>query len=131
MDQICSDYKLEKQRLVSNISTLKYSGRTFKSFKDVIVYVKSLTDEGKQLYAELVKLIKIFLLFPVSSCTAERSFSVLKRVQSYLRSSMGQERLNHCCVIHCYKEMSESVDVIEIMREFINSESRIKVFGNV
>ena len=129
LERICSIYGLEKQQLVSNISTLKYSGKSFKSFKDVIVYVRGLTDEGKRLYAELVRLIKIFLLFPVSSCTAERSFSVLKRVKSYLRSTMGQERLNHCCIINCYKELSESLDVIELMREFVNSERRIKTFG--
>ena len=35
----------------------------------------------------------IISAIPISSCTAERSFSALKRVKTRLRSTMVQERL--------------------------------------
>lgn len=48
---------------------------------------------------EFVKLMKIVLTMPVSTCTAERSFSCLRRLKTYLRSTMTQERLNHLAVL--------------------------------
>ena len=39
---------------------------------------------------------------PVLTCTAERSFSSLRRLKSYLRSTMTQQRLNHIAVISCH-----------------------------
>ena len=40
------------------------------------------------------KLIKLFWTFPVSSCSAECSFSCLRRLKTYMRSTMGQDRLS-------------------------------------
>ena len=37
----------------------------------------------------------MLLVIPVSAVTAERSFSFLRRLKSYLRSTMSQRRLNH------------------------------------
>ena len=46
VEHICSAYCSYQQKMVSNISTLKYSGKTFKSFNLVINYIKGLTSEG-------------------------------------------------------------------------------------
>nr|CAH7756469.1 unnamed protein product [Callosobruchus chinensis] len=43
---------------------------------------------------EIIKLLKIIMTIPVSTCTAERSFSALRRIKTYLRSTMTQQRLN-------------------------------------
>ena len=44
-------------------------------------------------YPLLYKMYAIALAIPVGSCTAERTFSVLKRVKSRLRSTVKQDRL--------------------------------------
>ena len=49
----------------------------------------------RRMLSEVDKLIKLYLTIPVTTATAERTFSALKRVKTYLRSSMTQERLNH------------------------------------
>ena len=46
-------------------------------------------------FDEVIKLMKIALTVPVASATAECSFSALKLVKSYLRSTMKEDRLNH------------------------------------
>lgn len=38
------------------------------------------------MFSEVVKLLKIFLTIPVTTATAERSFSALRRLKTYLRS---------------------------------------------
>jgi hypothetical protein len=40
------------------------------------------------------RVCSILATIPATSCSAERSFSGLRRVKTYLRSTMGQERLS-------------------------------------
>ena len=51
-------------------------------------------------------LIKLYLTVPISNATAERSLSGLRRVKSYLRSTMNQDSLNSL--------VSNSIKVISI-----------------
>ena len=52
---------------------------------------------------EFNKLLKIILIVPVSSCTVERSFSALRRLKTFLRSTMTQNRLNDIALLHVYR----------------------------
>ena len=58
----------------------------------------------KNILTEVHKLLKIYLTIPVTTSSAERSFSALKRIKDYLRNSMTQERLNHCMLLHMHRE---------------------------
>lgn len=44
-------------------------------------------------------LLRLFATPPITSATPERTFLTLKRLKSYLRSTMTQERLNYGLVI--------------------------------
>ena len=46
---------------------------------------------------------------PVSSAQAERTFSTIKRVKNYLRSTMGDERLRDLCLTSVKKGLSYGV----------------------
>lgn len=48
---------------------------------------------------ELFRLLKLMLTIPVTTVSAERSFSGLKKVKTYLCSNCGQERLSHLATI--------------------------------
>jgi len=48
---------------------------------------------------QVVGLIKFYLMCPASSVTAERSFSQLHRLKTYLRSTMSQKWLNLLLII--------------------------------
>ena len=48
---------------------------------------------------ELTKLMKFFLTIPMTTAEPERCFSTLKRVKTFLRSTMKQERLNALAMI--------------------------------
>lgn len=62
------------------------------------------------LYPDLYKCMLILLCMPVTTATAERSFSVMRRVKTYLRSTMTTERLSALCVLHAYKECDIDID---------------------
>jgi hypothetical protein len=50
-------------------------------------------------------LLKLNGIIAVSSASAERSFSCLGRVKSYLRSKMNDERLGWLCRISVHKDI--------------------------
>jgi hypothetical protein len=58
-------------------------------------------------FPNLFKFCQLVLTLPVSSASAERSFSTLKRVKTYLRSSMTDNRLNHLCLLSSERELSQ------------------------
>ena len=51
------------------------------------------TASNASLYPNLSILLQVLVTLPVTTATPERSFSTLKRLKTYLRSSMGDERL--------------------------------------
>lgn len=67
---------------------------------------------------ELNKLLKIILNVPVTSCTAERSFSAIRRFKTFLRSTMSQNRLNDMAILH--EQRNENVDIEIVANSFIN-----------
>ena len=76
------------------------------------------TNEGwATLLPEVILLLRLFLTLPVTSCTAERSFSCLRRLKTFLRSTVTQKRLNNIAVLHCHRE--KPVNLEEICNNFI------------
>ena len=67
---------------------------------------------------------------PATNSTSERSFSAMRRVKSYLRSTMNQERLNSLMILHVHKDQTDVLDLPSVANEFVNkSERRTHVFG--
>lgn len=66
---------------------------------------------------------------PATNSTSERSFSGLRRVKTYLRSTMSQDRLNHLMILHVHKERTDGLDLKAVATEFIHgSEHRLRIF---
>ncbi|ESO00265.1 hypothetical protein HELRODRAFT_153399, partial [Helobdella robusta] len=54
---------------------------------------------------------RIFLTISVTTCSSERSFSVLRRIKTYLPSKISQLRLNHLAILLCYKERAHNLSI--------------------
>ena len=92
--------------------------------------VMSDVSSSKNLLCEVFNLLRIALTIPVTSATAERAFSALRRLKNFLRSSMTQPRLNHVMLLHIHKERSDKLDLMTIAKEFISiNERRQTYFG--
>ncbi|XP_050065414.1 zinc finger MYM-type protein 1-like [Aphis gossypii] len=50
---------------------------------------------SKTVYPNLFKLLQVALVLPISSASCERSFSAMRRIKSWTRTTMGQERLSY------------------------------------
>ena len=74
----------------------------------------ALKECDKEYYPNIHALLRIACTLPVTSCENERANSVLKNLKTYLRNTMGQERMSALALmkIH-YKTSVDLEDVIE------------------
>ena len=92
--------------------------RELDDFQSVVDYLKE-EKAFSSIIREIKKLLTIVLTSPVSSCTAQRSFSGLRRLKTYLRSRMSQERLNAVALMYVHKDVVEKIQIDELLDDFI------------
>ena len=69
--------------------------------KNAAMMVKTMHQNGlHDILPVLYKVASILATIPATSCSAERSFSALRRIKTFLRSTMGQDRLSSIAVIN-------------------------------
>ena len=61
------------------------------------------------------------------NATAELSFSVLRRLKTYVRSTMNNDRLSSLALIHIHLDFS--VDLDKVMEKFVSAKTRRTDFG--
>jgi hAT family C-terminal dimerisation region len=64
------------------------------------------------------------LTIPVTVASAERSFSKLKLIKTYLRSTIFEERLNGLALISSENEIAEELDYNELIHTFASAKAR-------
>ena len=98
---------------------------------DIRDYFKSLSHAQRQLLDQVCRAVQLIFVMPATNATSERSFSALRRVKSYLRSTMGQQRLNNLMVLHVHRDRTDSLNLIDVANDFVkDSDQRANVFGN-
>ena len=63
-------------------------------------------------FPNIIVLLQIACTLPVTSCECERSASALKRLNTYMRASMGQERLSSLALIHIHYDQHIDLDAV-------------------
>mgnify|MGYP003438834979 CR=1 FL=1 len=69
-------------------------------------------------FNELSPLVKIVLTIHVATASNERMLSTLGRVENYLRSSCGDERLSDLLVLSCLTEDAKDLKLWEVVDNF-------------
>ena len=76
-------------------------------------------------------LAKLIIVMPATNSSSERSFSAMRRVKSYLRSTMSQERLNNLMILHVHQDYTDTINLIDVANDFVcKSERRSQLFGH-
>ena len=84
------------------------------------------------MFPNVESLIRLLLVNPASSATAERSFSGHRRLKTYLRSTTGELRLNNLALCHVHKQIVDTLDINMLMIEFVRvNERRAATFGHL
>ncbi|KAI5343914.1 hypothetical protein L3X38_011790 [Prunus dulcis] len=79
----------------------------------ILEFVKSV-----DMFPNVMVAYRILLTIPVTVASAERSFSKLKLLKSYLRTTMAQDRLNGLAILCIERDMLENIKYDSIIDDF-------------
>jgi hypothetical protein len=71
---------------------------------------------------------RILLTLPLTVTSAKRSFSKLKLLKKYLRSTMSQERLNGLSICNIEMKILESIELNIILNDFASRNAYMSIF---
>jgi len=77
-------------------------------------YVHRLRDA----FTEMDKLVTIACTLPISTASCERSFSTLRIVKSYLRTSMGNDRLDDLMILGIHRARAAKINLDDVVSRF-------------
>ena len=60
-------------------------------------------------FPDTLMALQIAMTIGITTASAEKSFSSLRRLKSYLRSTMSQERLYHLSLLHIERDLSSKL----------------------
>ena len=107
---------LDKGKLKSELGVL-YSRMEYRELYGALALLQLIEESNfVGTFSELVKLLKILITTPMSSCEAERCFSTLKKVKTFLRNTMSEDRLNALAMLSMEKGL---------IREYINFDNSV------
>ena len=140
LDAVCNFYSKDVKKfdlqaqlplLKAMMTELHASEGTNLTLKDIVKGIRGISEVQKSSLSQVWVLFKLLLVMPATNASPERSFSALRRVKTYLRSTMSQERLNHLMVLHIHQDEVDKLDLRAIGNEFIGEmELRKRMFGH-
>ena len=121
--------ELETQLQLLSCMDIKCSKQSI-TFKDIHNHFQSLPASQLSLLSEVARLVKFVLLMPATNAVSERSASAMRRIKTYLRSTMTQLQMNNVMVLHIHKHLTDEIDVVAALNEFVSAnEDRRRHFG--
>lgn len=91
--------------------------------------IKDIMLEIRNICPNLLQVVSLALTLPVTSAACERSFSAMKYIKNYLRSTMSSERLSSLSVLYCNNMRTSLLDLDAVVDVFGRSKQRnIKFF---
>lgn len=127
-DNVSNFYEtdIDGQELYEEISDIRIAvkNRDVKIIKpeSLLEFIVQYGDES--VYPNLQIALQIMLTIAVSIVSCERSFSKLKLILSYLRASMGQERLCDLALLSIEREETDQTDFSEVIEKFASANAR-------
>ena len=139
LNEVCSFYKddFDRDLLCTQLQTFHVHYRkehvgdvSTTTIFDLKKYFSSLSSGQTDLMSQVSRLMQLVLVMPATNATSERSFSALRRVKSYLRCTMGQERLNYLMLLHVHNDKTDKLDLKSISNDFVqDSVHRSNIFS--
>lgn len=88
------------------------------SYEKPRTFIDSLNFCDKTFFPNVHNILKVCATIPVTVASAERSFSTLKRIKTYLRNATGETRLNSLAALSIYREFEVNTEeVLDIFCE--------------
>jgi len=126
-DDINSDFTRQilslKNFLISNFKLEDLKKMTIQRLAEYII-----SNDLSIIFPDIFTSCCIFMTIPVTSASAERSFSKLKLIKNYLRNTTSQDRLTNIALLNVERLHTSRIDVDSIINNFANLKARKKNF---
>ncbi|XP_071700044.1 uncharacterized protein [Rutidosis leptorrhynchoides] len=109
----------ELQSLQKMLPKVAYEGARPWTSLEIMEFTKKM-----DIFPNVLLAYNILLTVPVTVASAERSFSKLKLLKNYLRSTMTQERLNGLAIISIENRFLSNVDYDKLIEVFASKNAR-------
>lgn len=110
-----------KQEILSIQNLLNYSGEPLSPLKVLeLIY----ENKWQDIFPNLWTALRILLTITVTVASGERSFSKLKLIKTYLRSSMLENRLSDLAILSIENDFAKSFNFTEIIQQFASTKAR-------
>jgi len=77
-----------------------------------------------EVYPQYYKMVQLALTLPVGSATAEKSFSAMRRIRNWFRSTMGQERFSSLALLNIESDLTAALVPEDLVLMYSNSGKR-------
>ncbi|KAL5246073.1 hypothetical protein ACI65C_013481 [Semiaphis heraclei] len=123
-DFICT---LKNIKDLYNIDNLIEEGNTWYDYWNITENSTKINEECNisyylkdcEFFPSVKKCIIIYMTIPPTTCTIERSFSTLRRVKTWLRSTMTEQRLSGLCILSIHRQKIDDLNLIQgVVDEF-------------
>ena len=94
------------------------AGKNLETIMDIYSHLLPL----QAAFPTLTKLLRIALTLVVSTAQCERSFSTLKRIKTYLRTTMSEQRLSDMSLLSIERDLSNTIPFNEVIERFENGD---------
>lgn len=86
-------------------------------------FIASLNACNQLMFPNIYNILKHCATIAITIATPERTFSTLKRIKTYLRNTMGENRLNGLASLSIHREIN--IDPKEVIQRFKEKDRRI------
>ncbi|XP_066975439.1 zinc finger MYM-type protein 1-like [Macrobrachium rosenbergii] len=93
-----------------------------------LVQLSSFMSPYKDAFPDLCKLLTIAIVLPPTSAACERSFSSMRLIKNYLRSTMDDLRLSSLAALGTHVSRAKSIDMDKIVSKFAKRHDNTKIF---
>ena len=90
-------------------------------FGDIVEKLKTISPYERVIINNVITIIKILLTTGATSATPKKSFSLARRVKTWLRSSMAQKRFNALAILHSHKNIVDKLSLVAKGNDFVDN----------
>ena len=90
-------------------------------FGDIVEQLKTIAPQERVIISNVITIIKMVLITGTTRATSKRSFSLARRVKTWLRSSMTQKRFNALAILHSHKDIVDKLSLVAIGNDFVDN----------
>ena len=125
LEPMITAYDLNLSNIAAEVQVAKRMliGKDLQDVSDVLLQLVPL----KEAFPALIHLLRIALTICVTTAKCERTFSCLKLLKNYLRSTMSQGRLNDLAVMAVESDIVKKISIETIVNKFAQNNRRLQL----